>query len=387
MNGLNPFFAVIVYLVAFITAYVINLKYKATTTDTRYEAIDGMRGFLALGVFIHHASIWHQYIQMGTWESPKSNLYYQFGKTSVSLFFMITSFLFITKLINSSEKRFNWRGFFISRIFRLMPMYYFSIAILFLIVMINSNWELKVSPLNFSKSVIDWIIFTVRESPEINNYTLTPYINANVQWSLPLEWLFYFSLPLISLFILKIKPPIFYLLISVLFILAYFLIAQTATNHYILMFLGGAIAPFLLKYAPELKVNKLLGSIIIVVCLLLIGRFGTATHLLYKFLIAVIFTLIALGNTLFGLLKNPALKLLGEICYSTYLLHGIILFTVLYCGFGLEKLKQLTSLEYWGLIYLITPVVVIISFLGFKFIEKPFMDKAKKINESLTSNK
>ncbi|HXD92487.1 MAG TPA: acyltransferase [Bacteroidia bacterium] len=387
MNGLSPFFAVIIYLIAFITGYLINLKYKVTTTNTRYETIDGFRGFLALGVFIYHASMWKQYIQIGKWDPPQSNFYCQFGGTSVAFFFMITSFLFISKLINSTEKGFNWRAFFISRIFRIMPMYYFSVFIIILLVMINSHWELKESMVDFLKSIFNWVIFTIHRSARINNYNLTLNINAGVQWSLPLEWLFYFSLPLISLFILKRKPSGIYLLISVLFIFGYFLIQPNNIYHNVISFMSGAIAPFILKYAPKIKVNNFLGSVVLLACLILIGGVRIDSDLIYKLLVALIFTLIALGNTLFGVLKNSTLKLLGEICYSTYLLHGIILFTVLYVGFGMEKLKPFTSLEYWCLIFLITPLVVIISFLGYKFIEKPFMDKAKKINESLNSNK
>src|ERR1035437_3929118 len=135
MNPLNPFFAVIIYLTAFLTAYIIKINYKITPLKGRYETIDGMRGFLALGVFIHHAAIWHQYLQTGWWDNPKSNLYAHFGQTSVQLFFMITSFLFISKLLNTNKKAFNWNNFFLSRIFRLVPLYFFSIALIFISVM------------------------------------------------------------------------------------------------------------------------------------------------------------------------------------------------------------------------------------------------------------
>jgi len=58
-------------------------------------------------------------------------------------------------------------------------------------------------------------------------------------------------------------------------------------------------------------------------------------------------------------------------------LHGIILFTVYYWGFGLENAKNLSSPAYCAVVFAITPLVVFISFLGFKYIEKPFMEKAK----------
>jgi peptidoglycan/LPS O-acetylase OafA/YrhL len=94
-------------------------------------------------------------------------------------------------------------------------------------------------------------------------------------------------------------------------------------------------------------------------------------------LLIIIFTAIALGNSFFGMLKNPTLKLLGEISYSTYLLHGIILFIAIYWGVGLEDAGKLSVYQYYLLILSITPLVVVISYLGFRFIEKPFIDKGK----------
>ncbi len=51
MHHLNPFFALVIFLIAYITAYLINLKYKLHSVNNRYETIDGLRGFLALSVF------------------------------------------------------------------------------------------------------------------------------------------------------------------------------------------------------------------------------------------------------------------------------------------------------------------------------------------------
>lgn len=379
MNPSSPLFSIIIYAIAFVTAYIINLKFKFVNTSGRYENIDGLRGFLALGVFIHHANIWFKYINDGVWKEPNSNLYNQFGQTSVALFFMITSFLFVTKLLDSTNKPYNWNRFFVSRIFRLAPMYYFSLLIIIVFVMITSNWKINVGIPEFITSIFHWFVFTITTTKFINNNPLTVIINANVNWSLPFEWLFYFALPLISLLILKIKPPKFYLLISFGFV-ALFILVHGLELHHISSFIGGAIAPILIKYSLVKKnVNTVLFSIIVLVCGSLILFFKTSESILCKLLISVIFTIIALGNSMFGLLKSSMLKFLGEICYTTYLLHGIILFTTFYFGFGMEASKQFSEFQYCLIIFSITPLVVILSFLGYKFIEKPFMDLSKKI--------
>ncbi len=376
MHPLNPFFSIIIFLIAIITAYIIKRKYKIGTPSGRYETIDGMRGLLALSVFICHSAVWHQYLQIGKWAHPKSNLYYQFGQTSVTLFFMITSFLFISKLLHARETGFNWKAFFISRIYRLAPMYYVSLLITIISIMFVCEWQLNSNLPNLISSIGEWSFFTIHHEPNINNseYTL---IMGGVVWSLPYEWFFYFSLPIISLFILKIKPQILYIGLGIIFIIIFCFVHDIKHIH-LYAFIGGAIAPIIIKYFSFYKkINNTLVSMIIIICLFLIGKYTNVSSLFCLLLITIIFTAIALGNTLFGILSNATLRFLGDICYSTYLLHGIILFTVYYWGFGLENVKNLSSPAYCAVVFAITPLVVFISFLGYKYIEKPFMEKAK----------
>jgi peptidoglycan/LPS O-acetylase OafA/YrhL len=385
MNSLNPLFAVCVFSISFITAYAIQTKIKWEPRSQRYESIDGMRGFLAICVFIHHASIWERFIHTGRWELGDSKFFNQLGETSVSLFFMITSFLFITKLIESREKGFNWRDFFISRIFRLMPMYYFSFLLLLLSVMSIGKWKLNVEIAELIKSIFGWIFFTVASNPNINGLSPTWIINAGVVWSLPYEWLFYFTLPLLSLLIIKNKPQTIYIFISIAFI-AFFWIAHGVLPQHIYSFIGGGIAPFLIEYTSlSKKINERVGSMIIVGCFLAIGHFYTTEGIRCISSISIAFTTIAMGNSLFGILKNNTLKFLGEISYSTYLLHGIILFNIFIFGFRLENMKHFTSVEYCAIVIAIAPIVVIASFLGFKYIEQPFMNRSKAIIQRLNA--
>jgi peptidoglycan/LPS O-acetylase OafA/YrhL len=372
MNPLSPVFAIIIYSIAFITAYLISLKYGIRHGNERYENIDALRGFLGLGVFVCHAHVWFQYLQTGVWDFPKSNLYNHLGRTSVSLFFMITAFLFISKLLNTNEKKFDWKALFISRFFRLAPMYFVSIAILLLIVLTMSHWEISVGVVPFVKQLFCWGTFTILGSPEINGNHYTNIINAWVIWSLPFEWFFYFSLPLISLLVLKTKPSKFYIIVSLIFVICFFKIKGANIQH-MLSFMGGGIAPFIIKYgSAKIKYSSWAFSILIVILLGIILQYESI-GLTCKFLIIIVFNLIALGNNLFGILKSSTLKFLGEISYSTYLMHGIILFTVMYFCLGFERAAGLSATAYSWAIFIITPIVVLVSFFMYRFIEKPCM--------------
>ena len=379
MNPLNPFFALTIYFIAFATSYVLNLKYKFNNSNLRFETMDGMRGFLAIGVFIHHSSIWYQYLHQHYWDDPKSNLFTHFGQTSVAFFFMITSFLFISKLLNAKNNTIDWNTLFISRFFRLVPMYLVSILSLVIIVFIISYWRLNVSFLSLLKELFYWGTFTIVGTPAINGSLYTTIINAGVVWSLPYEWLFYFSLPLISIFIFKRIISKTYFSISILFIVIFYL-SKDFNLHHLLSFAGGAISPFIIKYGPKnIKYNSALLSIVIIVSFASIIYFDSSSNYLCKLLIIIVFNLIALGNTVFGILKNPVLKLLGEISFSTYLIHGIILFVLMYFYFGIEDASQLSVSHFCYAIFFITPILVLTSFLTYKYIEKPFMNYSKKI--------
>jgi peptidoglycan/LPS O-acetylase OafA/YrhL len=377
MFPLSPFFCVIIFAIAFATAYILRKIYPTNNTATRYETIDGLRGFLAIGVFIHHTTIWHQYLQKGIWNVPKSHLYTLLGQGSVSLFFMITSFLFVSKILNAKDGQFNLKHFFISRLYRLTPLYLFTIITLIVIVMSVTNWQLNVSWLTFLHSIISWALFSIFGNPSINNSDFTTFVNAGVVWSLPYEWLFYFFMPILYMLVWRKKISIIFILLSVGF-LTFFFIKYGFIWYHLLCFVSGAIGPILINFFPIYKkLNRYLASVIIFVCLFFIGKFDTSHKLVCIILLAIVFTLIAVGNDMFGLLKNASLKLLGEICYSTYLLHGIILFVLFHFILKEGNIKQYSSLQYCSLIFLVTPLVVVVSYFAFKFIEEPFMKRAK----------
>lgn len=372
---MSPVFAFAVYFVTFLTGYFLNKLYKKTSPSNRYESIDGLRGLLAISVFIHHSYIWYKYLQTGDWKAPDSNFFNQLGLTGVSLFFMISSFLFVSKLLNFKGEKYDWKYFYINRFFRLAPLHIFIVFVIVLIVLNQSNWMLNPNLITFTKSVAKWLGFGVFGFGEINNVQ-ADIINAGVLWSLPYEWLLYFSLPLISLMVNKSKPNVFFIILSLLFIAITIQFRDYKIEH-LLSFLGGAIAPFIIKYSKTIKINNILFTLLLMFSTISILKFYSPNSLICKLLITISFTLIALGNDFFGLLKNKTLKFLGELSYSTYLLHGLIIFVLINYVFGFEKVKSLSQFEYCALIVACSPLVIFISFLTYRFIEIPFIKKAK----------
>lgn len=374
---LSPFFSILIFAMAFFTSKKIRKVVRFEPQKAHVENIDSLRGFLAIGVFVSHIDAWFKFLNKGVWYDGVANFYTNLGGVCVSFFFMITSYLFVTKIINADLKPIRWDIFFISRFFRLFPLYLFSLLLILFFVFETSNWVLNVPIIKLLKNIGYWLTFTFISDGIINANQLTGIINAGVVWTLPFEWVFYFSLPLFAFVFSRKKISLIYLISGVLFISLFIKIHGVEVKH-VFSFSGGALAPFLIKYRKNsFDFNKSYFSLLIIVLLVIVFTIGNGHSLYTRICLTLIFTLIALGNTIFGLLTSNSMKFLGEICYSTYLLHGIIAFIVMYYLLGFEVVKQYSIWSYYLIFILITPVLVLISYFTFNFIEKPFMLLAK----------
>jgi peptidoglycan/LPS O-acetylase OafA/YrhL len=90
-------------------------------------------------------------------------------------------------------------------------------------------------------------------------------------------------------------------------------------------------------------------------------------------LLTIVFTVIAAGNSIFGLLQIPVSRKLGEISYGIYLFHGLILYATLQLTpIGRSAAIQTPSI-YLVTILAVTVFTVFLSSIGFRLIEAPAM--------------
>lgn len=377
-SPISPSLALVCLFIALLTAGLIGRFYGHPLEHAKYQTIDGLRGYLAFFVFLHHASIWFYYLRDGVWQVPPSNLFAHFGQSGVALFFMITAFLFVTKLLDSRKKAFDWRHLYISRIFRLVPLYLFAMLILLLIVGVISAWQLHEPPAQVFFEVLRWLMFTVGGGPSINAISETGIIMAGVTWSLPYEWFFYFSLPVIALF-LGILPPYSYIGLG-LFLTGLMVYVWHPDMAVIRCFWGGVIAAFFVRWHWLRRFAETgWGSLLAVFALLYtVLEFDTVYVSRAQIMLSISFILIASGSSLFGLLKLRVSKTLGEMAYSIYLLHGILLFVFFYGVMGIERAKSASPEMHWLALMGLSVVLVVVSFMTYSFIEKPCMKIAEK---------
>ncbi len=376
----SPFPVFAAVLLALATAKVLIWRFGAPNAAGRFATIDGLRGYLAFFVFLHHSCIWYFYIRTSQFDSPPSNFMANIGRASVSLFFMITGFLFSTKIINDKERGVDWVKLYVSRVLRLTPLYVFAILLLFVSVAFMSGFTLAQSPLTLVANALRWVGFSSFGEPDLNGVPDTKLILSGVPWTLAYEWGFYLCLPLLAVVIGAI-PSFSVLIIGFVGVLDF--VHFHAESRFLTPFLGGIIAAILCRQAwfRNLSQRSFVSLIAIAAIIVAITLFPTTYARIPLALLSLSFAVIAGGATLFGALTSQLSRMLGELAYSIYLLHGFILFTLFNVVIGKLGARAFTPLEHWLAILLTTPVLILVSYTTFRLIEKPAMQHTESVSK------
>jgi peptidoglycan/LPS O-acetylase OafA/YrhL len=348
-------------------------SFKQSATK-RLGCIDGLRGYLALGVFIHHFAVTRQYKTTGEWARPDGRFLANCGDVAVALFFMITGFLFVNRLLdNHAQGRpMRWGPFFIARVFRLFPLYIAVVAAIFAIVFAVGGAELRETPFVLFKRAAQWMLFM---TPDINRFPDTDLIVAGVTWTLRYEWVFYLALPLVAL-MLRGRGRILLSIAAALTLLFFFRpvaipVVKLFTAYFILFWAGGVAAwawrrETLKRWARTPAAAGVAAAALLLALLGFDDTLAPAPALL----MTVFFVTVALGNSLGGLLNLRLSIVLGDISYSIYLLHGI----VLYLAFSVFALQT-----QWPWMPVLGLIVILVSWATHRLIERPGIALGKKL--------
>ena len=379
---MNPIYSLVIIVPATIVAYFLSRRDEPENFK-RYQNLDGLRGFAALFVFVSHASLFYFLDTTGSWRFPRSdfgnNFYNQCGSGAVTMFFMMSSFLFYGKI--RENPIIDWKRVYASRITRLFPMYYLSCLLGLSIV-----WLYRQNNHITMDNVLHILAFNgVGNMLGVEN---VPLMTNGTAWTLPYEWLLYLSLPLIWV-VVQGKKDILAILFSLALLLVLVKYAQFLHLDYklCLIFVTGMMAYEMTKFKVQ-KIKKLASGLwgslgLVFAGILVVGlSFYSSGHpleannsiswpislLLYSF----IFFIITLGNNFFGVLTSAAARKLGEISYSFYLLQFIFLnlfFRILFT-------KNMPVLEHFVLASLSCITLLLVSNITFSHVEKRFMVKS-----------
>jgi len=343
--------------------------YRETTTAQergRYEALDGLRGILAFGVFFQHVATNYTHITTGLpWVITEFSLYRHLGGQSVILFFMITSFLYWSKAI-AEKGEMNVARLYRSRFYRLAPMYLFSACVVTIIALSATGFKIE-SFTDFVKDIFSWLTLGLQTTLSVNGYDIIP-VNAGIHWTLHFEWFFYLLLPIAAVSLQNKKNR---LLILPIFFMA---LVVSQWGYWVIFFFGIIAAHIVERYPSVPLLRRTWTGILPILGIVLVYFIQHEPYSIVQYCITLgIFLMFVYGNDLFGIFRTRAARFLGTISYSVYLLHGIVLYAVLSTVNVLYPLVSMSPGVFWLLILVSGILVVIVSSITYRYIEYPFL--------------
>ena len=320
--------ALAAYVVATATGgWLARIGFPLPPSPSRIGCIDGLRGYLAVSVLIHHVVIWIQISRLsGDWSPPTINALNQLGMGSVALFFMITGFVFYPRVL-AGLRATDWTATYITRACRILPL--IAVSILVATVVIGLRID-AVPGWDYPAAAATWL--SSWGEPPLLGYPDSGRVNAYVLWSLYFEWLFYlFVLPVCALAMDAVRGRLpswavpLALLILALAVRKLRLPSQLPIH--LPLFAIGMLA-FEAQRVPWIAgLLRSRGSSVVAVAALGLGATSAPVPygLIQLPLFGLFFACIASGNNLGGLLRTRGALVLGECSYGIYLLHGILL--------------------------------------------------------------
>ncbi len=360
--------------------------------NLRLDGIDILRGVAVTGVIIYHF-----YVLLGLMHLGSFAYVHAFGLLGVPLFFIISGYLIYKSIHRNIDKRGEKKGlinYFLHRLFRILPAYYFNLFFVLMLAALMLDGKLLYST-GFIKQILSNLTFTSYFIHKSSGFGFN-----GAYWTLNIEMLWYLIAPLIFLFAKQTKILIALALLSFLylwgleqgFLDSIFGLDNTAKYYELELFylstqLPGQINYFIAgiliyKYAISSQSLQAKSIFILVIVLFALyvglnGHFGIST----SFLTIQLFTLFV-ATLLFILLYATKIKgfffleWIGKISYSLYLWHMPILFV-------LKKTSIFSYLSIPASAALFTAILLSISTLSYYLIEEGGFELRKKIEAKL----
>ena len=308
---------------------------------------------------------------------PPSDYYTILGQAGVSVFFMITGYLFWSKLIRS-EGRQSWIELYIGRVFRIVPLYLVLAVSACLITAIETNWTLRVLPSQLVYSLLEFSCGGFFGVISLNQFAGLGSVIGPV-WTLHYEWLFYLSLFFIGQVCRNRWAGLMFPLALTGLILVHFILKQAQVRGgpsiCVMQFLAGMSVASLRSMVPAFSLSDAYSSGLLLTGLaatfVIFDRADTFTATLW---LTLLFGLIVLGSPLFGLLRSMPARRLGDVSYGIYLLQG----PVGWIMSPLATYSAINPLAHWLFVLLTSVVLVGVASVAHIWVERTGVAAGKR---------
>ena len=335
------------------------------------RSMEGMRGFaVALVFLVHYCTLGAPYVARSSL-MPAVAAIHRIGNFGVDLFFVLSGFLIYRTVVKGTTSY----GVFVRRRVRRIYPTFLSVLLIYLLLSVVVPHESKI-PLDRGEAAL-YIAANALLLPGI--FPIEPIIT--VAWSLSYEAAFYLLIPiLVSVLMLKHKVPDRRRVLLLAIAGGGFLMsAQFGGPVRSLMFVAGMVLydTYDTMHAPR---SSLIPVIALVGAAAVTAPEGTGTMFL-AFQSAVLFvTLLAFCSVIFrspdsliarALCWTP-LRWLGNMSYSYYLIHGLIVKAIFLVAHRLIAANGVNEAAFFALIVPTFLTTVLGSSLLFLVIERPF---------------
>jgi peptidoglycan/LPS O-acetylase OafA/YrhL len=380
-TSIAPYFAIMLlcFILAHALSFLMPKSYWVHSKQQKHQVIEGIRSFLALGVFFHHAVITYYSYVTGDWLLPPSRFYANIGQFSVAVFFLITGFLFWEKAI-LAEGVISYKGLLTSRFRRIAPVYLVSALVVLIVILWQRDFAMD-EPITKRLTSTLSLLFSMGVIPRSPINSVDPDdIYAGVLWTLKAEWNFYLALPILAYTLRKHIPKYIPIGLGVLFL--FYVVGYRFNKSSILfLFMCGMLSA---TFYNDQRCRRFLdGSALLSVAgfmslgavLLLVERVYDYIGIALCFVFFMSILHLPANSFVRKLLQTPATKMLGSVSYSTYLIHGVVLHTTFMVFNNIFPVVSLDPLQMWLLVAVGATLVVLLSIISFRVIEFPFMRK------------
>lgn len=355
-------------------------------SPSRFDYIDALRGWAIVLVIIGHAAT---LTRLAGWPRTLADG----ALMGVHLFFVVSAFTIFHMLSKHVREEENpVRNFFIRRLFRIVPVYWFGILFYFLIwgILPQSKWWHYPVHLTLTN-----VLFPETQSSAVPG-----------GWSISVEVLFYLSVPVWFKMIRNVRQAWTFVLVCVFglplitFGLKHWFapLLSGIDAYWISVFwerfptnsLGsfsfGILLFFLLK---EERVtawfqNKTTAWVVAVLSASMLGAlrmfscvYPLKAHFYCFFFMALA---LALAHVPWNIFVNPAMVFIGRVSYSMYLFHFAIL--TWWTKWAVKHMPELAAGQplYFFLTILLTVAATLpLAWCGYQCIERPAMEWAKRL--------
>lgn len=337
----------------------------------RMDTLDGLRGILALSVFVHHGIIAHAYFAGAPWAPPDSHFDNLLGRAAVALFFMVSAYLFWGR-VERAGGRLPWGRFFVGRFRRIVPLYLVAVIAFLGLVGSECGWRLQEPFGALLRHVGAWFLFGFGGFPDINGLPQS-FTRLSTLWSLRFEWMFYAFLPFLGVFYARLRWP------WVVYAAFIALGLSGGDRVMYLYFAAGCICVRAVQWALAAERFHQLWAWGGLACLVaFVWRFRAIEGLAQPVLMVPVFCAAVLGSGPWSVLRWRPLRFLGHISYSIYLLHNLLLYAVIKAAGGIVY-AQLSQPLLYAAIALMGAGVIVVSTVTYLTVEKPCMAGAGEV--------